>query len=63
MTKVVEDILTQRTTPCQAHLVHACTVTSLVPRPFFFQLLNVRGRGKKRPGIHCTGDSARALNC
>ena len=24
----------------------------------FFQLLNVRGRGKKRPGIHCTGGSA-----
>ena len=29
----------------------------------FFQLLNVGGGGGKRPGIHCTGGSARVLNC
>ena len=30
------------------------------PGRFIFQLLNARGRGKKRPGIHCTGSSAHA---
>ena len=33
--------------------------TSLVPRPFF----PIVEREEKRPGIHCMGGSARALNC
>ena len=36
--------------------------TSLVPRPFF-PIIEREGEGEKRPGIHCTGGSARALNC
>ena len=35
---------------------------SLVPRPFF-PIIEREGEGEKRPGIHCTGGSARALNC
>ena len=48
---------------CMCMCVCVC-MCSLVPRPFFpIIILNVRGRGKKRPGIHCTGGSACALNC